>query len=102
MLNDVKPNMMKMEQTEKERLIDLAKWIQINGNYMTPEKQVKYFLDENVESINCLESKPKALNAMKDVVNQREQLLDFANYSESDKTSQTTDECVDNYLDSIK
>ena len=33
---------------------------------------------------------------------QREQLLDFANYSESDKISQTTDECVDNYLDSIK
>lgn len=37
------------------------------------------------------------------VVNQqRELLLDFADYSESDKTSQTTDECVDNYLDSIK
>ena len=33
--------------------------------------------------------------------NRREMLLDFANYSESDKTSQTTDECVDNYLDSI-
>ena len=37
-----------------------------------------------------------------DVVNQRELLLDFANYSEIDKISQTTDECVDNYLDSIK
>ena len=41
------------------------------------------------------------------VVNRRElttraTLLDFADYSESDKTSQTTDECVDNYLDSIK
>lgn len=34
-------------------------------------------------------------------VNQRELLLDFADYSERDKTSQTTDECVDNYLDSI-
>lgn len=32
----------------------------------------------------------------------RELLIDFANYSESDKTSETTDECVDNYLDSIK
>ena len=32
----------------------------------------------------------------------RELLLDFADYSEIDKTSQTTDECVDNYLDSIK
>ena len=28
----------------------------------------------------------------------RELLLDFADYSEKDKTSQTTDECVDNYL----
>jgi hypothetical protein len=37
-----------------------------------------------------------------DVVNRRELLLDFADYSESDKTSQTTDECVDNYLDSVK
>ena len=36
------------------------------------------------------------------VVNRRELLLDFADYSERDKTSQTTDECVDNYLDSIK
>ena len=36
------------------------------------------------------------------VVNQRELLLDFADYSESDKTSEATDECVDNYLDSIK
>jgi hypothetical protein len=31
----------------------------------------------------------------------RELLLDFADYSESDKTSQTTDECVDNYLDTL-
>ena len=37
-----------------------------------------------------------------DVVNRRELLLDFADYSEMDKNSQTTDECVDNYLDSIK
>lgn len=42
-----------------------------------------------------------ALN-IDNVVNRRELLLDFADYSESDKTSQTTDECVDNYLDSIK
>ena len=32
------------------------------------------------------------------VVMQRSELLLFADYSESDKTSQTTDECVDNYL----
>ena len=32
-------------------------------------------------------------------VRQRSELLLFADYSESDKVSQTTDECVDNYLD---
>ena len=32
-------------------------------------------------------------------VRQRSELLLFADYSESDKTSQATDECVDNYLD---
>ena len=31
----------------------------------------------------------------------RELLLDFADYVENDKISRTTDECVDNYLDSI-
>ena len=33
------------------------------------------------------------------IVTQRSELLLFADYSESDKVSQTTDECVDNYLD---
>ena len=37
----------------------------------------------------------------KEQVNRRELLLDFADYSERDMTSQTTDECVDNYLDLI-
>lgn len=36
------------------------------------------------------------------VISQRELLLDFAEYSENDKTSTTLDECVDNYLDNIK
>tara|TARA_R110002167_G_scaffold279547_1_gene485377 strand:+ start:170 stop:403 length:234 start_codon:yes stop_codon:yes gene_type:complete len=36
------------------------------------------------------------------VSHQREQLIDFAEYSENDKTSTAIDECVDNYLDSIK
>ena len=36
------------------------------------------------------------------VSNRRELLLDFAEYSENDKTSTAIDECVDNYLDSIK
>ena len=31
-----------------------------------------------------------------------ELLLDFADYAEADKNSQTTDECVYNYLDSLK
>ncbi len=34
--------------------------------------------------------------------NRRELLLNFAEYSENDKTSTAIDECVDNYLDSIK
>jgi len=32
-------------------------------------------------------------------VRKRNELLLFADYSESDKVSQATDECVDNYLD---
>lgn len=36
------------------------------------------------------------------VISRRELLLDFAEYSENDKTSTAIDECVDNYLDSIK
>ena len=36
------------------------------------------------------------------VSNRRELLLDFAEYSENDKTSTVIDECVDNYLDSTK
>jgi|GEM_PF-2666401 len=36
------------------------------------------------------------------VSNRRELLFDFAEYSENDKTSTAIDECVDNYLDSIK
>ncbi len=36
------------------------------------------------------------------ISNRRELLLDFAEYSENDKTSTAIDECVDNYLDSIK
>jgi len=36
------------------------------------------------------------------VIGRRGLLLDFAEYSENDKTSTALDECVDNYLDSIK
>jgi len=31
---------------QSEQLLVFAKWIQENGNYMTPDKQVKYFLDD--------------------------------------------------------
>lgn len=36
------------------------------------------------------------------VISRRELLLDFAEYSENDQTSTALDECVDNYIDSIK
>ena len=36
------------------------------------------------------------------VISRRELLLDFAEYSENDKTSTALDELVDNYLDSVK
>lgn len=52
-----------------------------------------------IEAYNEGYNKALSLGA---VVNRRELLLDFADYSESDKSSQTTDECVDNYLDLIK
>jgi hypothetical protein len=79
----------------------------------------KYY-DDNLENYNLLNkidpmTAKQAMEMMEayhqaklkllgigDVVNRRELLLDFADYSEIDKTSQTTDECVDNYLDSIK
>lgn len=41
-------------------------------------------------------------DAVSGAVCQRELLLDFAEYSENDNTSTEFDECVDNYLDSIK
>ena len=30
-----------------EQLLALAKWIQENGNHMTPENQVKYYLEDS-------------------------------------------------------
>jgi len=58
-------------------------------------------LKEAEEYILFLEAKIEALHQPA-VVSQRELLLDFAEYSENDKTSTAIDECVDNYLDSIK
>jgi len=65
-----------------------------NGDYVTGVKKM-YFGEVAALVV-------KKYNDIHNVVNRRELLLDFADYSESDKTSQTTDECVDNYLDSIK
>lgn len=81
----------KIMSTEK----DLSYW---KANAEEDYKQVpisvlRYITELETVVKNC---------SIPDVVNRRELLLDFADYSESDKTSQTTDECVDNYLDSIK
>jgi len=57
-----------MEQTEKIRLIEYNKWMvlnRINPKYYMDDELAQMYLD----SINCLESKPKALNAMKQGVN---------------------------------
>ena len=71
----------------------------IEHNHRESEKVIKKYID------GCVKANPKTGDrqlTIPVVVNRRELLLDFADYSESDKTSQTTDECVDNYLDSIK
>lgn len=65
-----------------------------NGDYVTGVKRI-YFGEVAAMVV-------KKYNDIHNVVNRRELLLDFADYSERDKTSETTDECVDNYLDSIK
>ena len=44
-------------------------------------------------------SKTEAIDKLLILHNVRDLLLDFADYSENDKTSEATDECVDNYLD---
>lgn len=59
------------------------------------------FKKSNQHYIEWLEAKLKKLRVA-DVISQRELLLDFAEYSENDKKSTAIDECVDNYLDSIK
>ena len=47
----------------------------------------------------CIEHAESMLEKEVDIF---ELLLDFADYAEADKNSQTTDECVHNYLDSLK
>jgi hypothetical protein len=59
---------------------------------------------ESIHGIKCNDLNGLADELVKlfNVSNRRELLLDFAEYSENDKTSTVIDECVDNYLDSIK
>lgn len=79
----------------KEENKDLAYWkANAEEDYMQVPISVLRYITELEEVVkNC---------SIPDVVGRSEQLLDFADYSERDKTSETTDECVDNYLDSIK
>lgn len=61
------------------------------------------YTEANIVMITLIKAQEQVKNCcIPDVVNRRELLLDFADYSERDKTSETTDECVDNYLYSIK
>ena len=81
------------EEKMTQEIIDLAnKWY--DGDIQEEEFKKQA---ENLVKIDRYEQLMLA-----GVVNRRELLLDFADYSERDKTSETTDECVDNYLDSIK
>lgn len=57
--------------------------------------------ENGIKAVRYLQEVHEALS-QHDVINQRELLLDFAEYSENDKTSTALDELVDNYLDSIK
>jgi hypothetical protein len=69
-------------------------YYQTNGNYKGNGKYCDKY-------VSWLEDQILALR-IHDVVSRRELLVDFAEYSENDKTSTAIDECVDNYLDSIK
>ena len=84
---DMKTQIKKLDRLMRE--IEMDEYL--NEETLPKIREAKGFL-------NTLHEKCNIAN----VVNRRELLLDFADYSESDKTSQTTDECVDNYLDSIK
>jgi hypothetical protein len=54
------------------------------------QKWIERYASENLET---------KLKNHGDIGDVRNLLLDFADYSENDKTSEATDECVDNYLD---
>lgn len=77
-------------------------------DYIKLNKELKgYSKDEKFYSYEIyLNKKFDSLDAFKLFLSgvgiRRELLLDFAEYSENDKTSEAIDECVDNYLDSIK
>jgi acetolactate synthase small subunit len=69
------------------------------------ERYIQIAVKPLKKEIEQMKAQIEALNQalrIHDVVSRRELLLDFAEYSENDKTSTAIDECVDNYLDSIK
>ena len=86
-----------MEEKEMEIFTDIMRKCGVNTKKHTWSE-----LEDIAKAMKAYHQAKLKLLGIGDVVNQRELLLDFADYSESDKTSQTTDECVDNYLDSIK
>lgn len=63
------------------------------------------YLGMSPESLKCENWYDMRTMFIKDVstlsIVNRKLLLDFADYSENDKTSLTTDECVDNYIDQM-
>ena len=81
----------------KERLIDLLEWM--NDIAAESPMQLETDNDDIVQMYLSEDRTVKNNGVLDNVSNQRELLLDFAEYSEEDKTSTACDECVDNYLD---
>jgi len=69
---------------------------------MDKRKQIVELIKEDSWHNIPVENTVDKIFSILGVISRRELLLDFAEYSENDKTSTTLDECVDNYLDSIK
>ena len=110
-----------MQPFDKEYVCDIAKQILNIDSPTGYTKRAIDFMDEEAkklrEKLNIEMNTPESFFIVKEIldrydntsklhqptaISQRELLLDFAEYSENDKTSTAIDECVDNYLDSIK
>ena len=78
-----------MTGQDKEQLnLEISHIFDSGANHLRVFEMVERFID----SRNLIKNHS-------DLSNVRDLLLDFADYSENDKTSEATDECVDNYLD---